>query len=297
MSQAAVNATVVTQPKFKSILFPTDFSPCSEEALPYVRSIAERYGSTVHIVNVAKALSVAGELTDPSPYPEDNDKAILQKMEMITSGALKNIPHTEAIQKGEVWDVVSELISDLYIDLIVIATHGHGGVKHLVLGSVAEEIFRRASCPVLTVGPDAHKNGSASGQFATILYATDLSPASHHSVGYALGLASAAHSKVNLLHVLSSSESPSTHLDKLIESSKKQLANLIPGGTAPGDQVLVERGRVAETILKVAADTKSNLIVMSVSEGALTSAQSRAPWTIAHQVVCHAPCPVLTVRS
>lgn len=76
-----------------------------------------------------------------------------------------------------VWNVVSELVTEFKVDLIVLGTHGHGGLRHLVLGSVAEQIFRRAACPVLTVGPGAH-DGLAQGKLNTIVYATNFSPAS-----------------------------------------------------------------------------------------------------------------------
>jgi nucleotide-binding universal stress UspA family protein len=287
-----------TQAKFQNILFATDFSSCSEAVLPYVRHLAEHYGSTVHIVHVVlNPEAVRGELNDPAPYHEE-DEIVRQKLEMIAhSDALKNIQHTETIQTGRVWDVISELISELAIDLIVMGTRGRSGMKDIFLGSVAEEIFRRATCPVLTVGPAASQDGMAAGKLATILYATDLARASIHSFDYALELANANHAKLNLLHALGSSESKSNKANELTEGAKRRLENLIPEGATLVHQVFVECGSVAETILKGATEMDANLIVMSVSQGALTKAQAHAPWTIAHQVVCHAPCPVLTVRS
>jgi nucleotide-binding universal stress UspA family protein len=286
------------KPQFKNILFATDFSPCSEAALPYVRHIAENYGSKVHIVHVVvNPEAVRGELNDPAPYREE-DEIVRQKLEMIAhSEAFKNIQHTETIQTGRVWDVISELISQLSIDLIVLGTRGRNGMKDLFLGSVAEVIFRRAPCPVLTVGPAASQDGMTAGKLATILYPTDLAPASLPSLDYALGLAHANKAKLNLLHALSSSEIKSNKVTELIEENKRRLENLIPEGEGLNHQVFVEHGSVAETILKGATETKANLIVMSVSKGALTTAQAHAPWTIAHQVVCHAPCPVLTIRQ
>ncbi len=88
----------------------------------------------------------------------------------------------------------------------MLGTHGSSALKHLVLGSVAEEIFRRASSPVLTVGPADRKDVIAAGKLATILYVTDFSPASLNAFDYASSLARSNNAKLDLFHAMGSSE-------------------------------------------------------------------------------------------
>ena len=82
-----------------------------------------------------------------------------------------------------------ELIDRLHIDLIVLGTHGRGGIKKLVLGSVAEEIINRAPCAVLTVGPQVHARLTSEFKLRRILCATDLRAGSDRVLTYALSLA------------------------------------------------------------------------------------------------------------
>jgi universal stress protein A len=174
MSSPAKAAPV---PEFKHILFATDFSPCSQVALPYALSVAKRYGSTVHVVHVVGPEPLIGPLGVHYPKTEDEDSLAKQSLDaLIQSGALKGIPYTHTITRGVVSSVVSKQIADLNIDLVVLGTHGRSGLRKLVLGSVAEKILRCAGCPALTVGPEVH-NGLAEGKLNTIVYATDFSPA------------------------------------------------------------------------------------------------------------------------
>ena len=69
------------------------------------------------------------------------------------SESFKDVEHKELIEQGEVPEVLSKLVRKYDIDLIVIGTGGRKGLEKLLLGSVAEEVFRNAECPVLTVGP------------------------------------------------------------------------------------------------------------------------------------------------
>ena len=87
------------------------------------------------------------------------------------------------------------------IDLIVLGSHGKHGLKKLVLGSAAEQIFRHADCPVLTVGPKVVAPGPGEVAFKHILFATDFSAGSLRALPYALSLAEENQARLALLHV------------------------------------------------------------------------------------------------
>ncbi len=296
MSTAATATTkpvLSSQPQLKNILFATDFSFCSELALMYAREIALRFGSTIHIVHVVGPEPLIGPLAVHYPQVEEEDAAARRALaKLIQGSALSCLSYTETIERGSVWDVVSKMITDRNIDLIVLGTHGRGGLKHLVLGSVAEQIFRHANCPVLTVGPKA-RNGLREGKIETIVYATDFSPGSQAALPYALCLTRTDQAKVILVHAVRPTAGRDilpVLPDEMVESAKLKLKRLVPDYIR--QEVITKVGLAAELILNVAADWKADLIVMGAHRGT-----SHTVWAVAHQVVSNAPCSVLTVRS
>jgi nucleotide-binding universal stress UspA family protein len=189
---------------FKNILLATDFSEVSRKAAPYAAAIASRYGSKVYLVHV-----IPPEARMPIPMehlPAQLDRSRLdadRDMKTFLRGDLLNeIPHKVLLERGPIWDRLSELIQQDEIDLLVVGTHGRGGLKKVILGSVAEELFRLASCPVLTVGPTVPTESAGPKEFHRILFATDFGPASIHALQHAISLATESNARLLLLHVV-----------------------------------------------------------------------------------------------
>ena len=143
-------AVVSTGISLQNILFATDFSSCSDVALSYATGLCQRYGSTLYTVHVVRE-----ELSDGQPpIPFLLLHSAEEKMEsLVAADPFRGVKHRELLREGDVAQVLSDVIEGLEIDLLVLGTHGRGGFKKLLLGSVAEEIVGFASCPVLTVGP------------------------------------------------------------------------------------------------------------------------------------------------
>ena len=137
----------------KNILFATDFSEKSAVALTYAQPIARKYGSHLFAAHVLPDLGLPSSIHEGlhalgvRPAAEDNDA--------LTNlhARLSDIPHEMLSRRGDVWMELSKIVESNKIDLIVAGTHGRTGVGKTLMGSVAEKIFRHASCPVLTVGP------------------------------------------------------------------------------------------------------------------------------------------------
>ncbi len=72
---------------------------------------------------------------------------------LIQAGALTGIQHKFIVRQGELWPELQEIIRQESADLLVVGTHGRHGIAKLFFGSIAEQIFRQAYCPVLTFGP------------------------------------------------------------------------------------------------------------------------------------------------
>ena len=115
---------------------------------------------------------------------------------------LQGVPHEVLFGVGDVWKVLSRLIGEHDVDLILVGTHGRTAARKLLMGSVAEKIFRQATCPVLIVGPNVPGMKNGGRQFQRILFATDFSKDSLAALPYAVSLTEEDQSQLALLHVV-----------------------------------------------------------------------------------------------
>jgi nucleotide-binding universal stress UspA family protein len=293
-------ATARIAVRFRNILFPTDFSPAAAQAIPYVQEIAKHYDADLVTLHVRPP--VVNPMTAPGTWPADIEaaKAEDDKHREEVLATFAGIRTEVLTGEGSIQLCLNEAIEKNNTDLVVIGTRGRTGLGKLLLGSVAEEIFRTVSCPVLTVGPHASAFRGAGNQFREILYATDLSPESQGAAAYAVSLAQEFQSRLTLLHVI-----PEQKPGELVsaadvtESSEKLLRKLVPPEAGVWCQAayFVERGDPAEKILALAREGETDLIVLGVRrEQGMAGAATHLPIATAHKVVSHAGCPVLTVR-
>lgn len=270
---------------FKNILFATDLSYLAEAALPYVVETARLYGSRVYAVHVRHHRATWDR-------PEQNAVASLEER-------LKDVPHEVLVQEGDANSTLLRLIGEKNIDLVVLSTHGRTGLGRVLLGSVAEKIFREAPCPVLTVGPHLARDPQWILKIKEILYATDMTPVSQGAAKYAISLAQENQARLTILNV-----QPSAKPGELIESEHyatatlRQLQELVPEEAQLWCEpyCLVEQGDPAEKILDVAARYRADLIVLGIRPHDVGMATHIVRPT-AHRVVAGATCPVLTARD
>ena len=140
----------------KTILVPTDFSDASVAAQQYALGLAEAFGSAVHLLHVVQdpyvqpwaaeafGVSLAGVL-------ERWEQDARAQLEQASSAAAAGV--TCMTRVGHPFVEILNYASEAHVDLIVMGTHGRGPVAHMLLGSVAERVVRKAPCPVLTVRP------------------------------------------------------------------------------------------------------------------------------------------------
>lgn len=136
----------------KTILVPTDFSPCAEHAVDYACALAAKFGSMVVLVNAVGPT--------PSEVKVALSDAMIESLVGAHQAALDKLADprralaafaTPLVRTGDPRDVILEAAKSTNADLIVMGTHGRRGLSRLVMGSVAEDIVRNAPCPVLTV--------------------------------------------------------------------------------------------------------------------------------------------------
>ena len=286
---------------FQNILFATDFSQAAEAALPYAIGLAKQYGAKVHGLHVRF----------PATYPIVGPEAMPQVLEAAEEQAkfeakqmhemLETVPHEVTVTEGDLWPTLSEIVGKQKTDLIVMGTHGRTGVSRALLGSTAEEIFRKASCPVLTVGPHVSRNTERRLAMKEILFATDFSPESLAALPFAVSLAQEHQSNLTLLNVTGKPEvGELVHAGQYAESTLRRLQALVPAGVDLWcePKCRVEQGPEAEKIMEVAIALGADLIVLGVRgpQGGV-GATTHLLRSITHQVVTNAQCPVLTVRA
>ena len=146
------------------ILVPTDFSAASDIALTHARDLAATLGASIRIVHVfdnppvTSTMLADGQMFLPTDLRaaliQDAEARLRQRLETAARGG----PREEtALLTGPVAATLVEDAEAHAIDLILMATHGRGGMAHLLLGSVAERVVRTAPCPVMTVRPRVEK--------------------------------------------------------------------------------------------------------------------------------------------
>jgi nucleotide-binding universal stress UspA family protein len=293
----------VTKPNLrlalKNILFTTDFSAASEAALPYALALARWYGSKVLVAHSVTPEPVLNMPLEPMPLDIDVEwQSARHRMEKFISGhAFANTPHESVLQQGEMWDVLSSVINRSAADMLVLGTHGREGLSKLVMGSASEQTFRKASCPVLTVGPKAAHEVGEFENWRTILFATDFSAGSLNALPYALSLAEENQATLILLHLIPLV--PVQERGTVEGGARKRMELLVPIDAASWckPEFVVRFDFPAEGILAVAAERNADLIVMGVRKTGSPRLSAHLPWAVAHDVVCRAHCPVLTVRG
>jgi universal stress protein A len=145
----------------KNILVATDFGEAADVALTYGRTLASRFGATLHVLYVAQDVSVTGLGAESYAWSirevecQIEEAARKQLAKRLTKSGPRTIP-VVIIARSPALAIV-EYAKNHEVDLIVMGTHGRGALAHLIMGSVAERVVRLADCPVLTVHHREHE--------------------------------------------------------------------------------------------------------------------------------------------
>lgn len=141
----------------KKILCPVDFSEFTNETFEYAATIAKKFNAELHLLHVIPNLNYF------TPYesfltPENLvaiERNIEQEVEKDFNKLLQGagIEAKKVVRTGITFIEIIDYVKNENIDLIVMGTHGRSGIEHILIGSVAEKVVRKAPCPVLTVRP------------------------------------------------------------------------------------------------------------------------------------------------
>ena len=282
------------------ILVTTDFSEVSDRALDYAIALARRYDARIYLAHVITPdpFQFAEPQLAQATYEKVRQAAEEGITDILISGKLRGVPHEVLMEEGNVWPTLDKLITEHEIDLVVVGTHGRGKVQKILIGSVAEEIFRQADCAVLTVGPGVKGDTATEIEPKSILFATDFGPGAEKAAAHAFSLAQEHDARVTLLHVI---ESAAAYTEESVARQREinvvRMKQLMPPGSENWckPEFRVTFGSAAEEILIAARESEADLVVMGAK--ARRSLAGHVPLTIAYNVVTKASCPVLTVRG
>ncbi|MCC7416778.1 MAG: universal stress protein [Acidobacteria bacterium] len=299
--------------EFRQILCPTDLSEPSARALAHAAAIARWYDAKLTVLYVVPTFDpmlvppIALEGSAQTLYPPTREEVLASVRRFVERAGAAAVAREIAADSGQPAGTIVDRAGSMPADLIVMGTHGRSGFDRVMIGSVAEKVLRKAVCPVLVVPPHAHGEAARQVRFKTILCPVDFSSSSVQALGLALDLARQADGTVILLHAIEwlAEDEPrgdgrfnmQEFRQYLADDARRRLHALAADEPRTWSEIqeVVTFGRPHREVLRIAEESKPDLIVMGVhGRGALGLALFGST---THQVVRAAPCPVLTVRS
>jgi nucleotide-binding universal stress UspA family protein len=297
---------------FRNILVAADFSHASTSALSAAIALAAENDAHLSVIHVLQSDWRYEMLESPPELDLERLDADRRLKKLISDLKPERQIDSKVLKNGPIAAAILSFATESRIDLLVVGTHGRRGLSKFALGSVPEELLRRAPCPVLTVGPHSPIPQTAPC-FHTILFATDFGQGSTKALPFVLALTKASQGRLIMLHMIPPVPASSANLSayapatiaadefeqwngSLRNRALQQLRESLPAdhGLQPEPEYLVGTDYLPEGILAAANQFNVNLIVMGANQTAAARLAAHVPWTAVHGVLIHAPCPVLT---
>jgi nucleotide-binding universal stress UspA family protein len=304
--------------KLARILTPIDFSDDSRHALAYALALARWYDARVtalHVFvnrpNVNVIPSVYTAAAGMLPFESVRADLVAHAQQFVAaSGPGERPVDVAVVEAPDVYREIRAQAEVIRADLVVMGTHGRGGLDRLLLGSTTEKVLRTlSSCPVMTVPPRAPgATASDTVQFRQILCPVDFSDASLHALAYAMSLAEESDARLTLLHAVEVPPelyeiplTPTFNTETIRHATEaerlRRLNALVPDAVrqfCSVDTTVIE-GRASRAILRAATERHADLIVMGVQGRGAIDLMVFGSNT--QYVIRGAECPVLTVRA
>lgn len=158
MELTSGNESVLKMPPFhmRRILVPMDFSEMAKKALQYAVPFATTFGAELTLVHVVQPYVMSAEIgytpSELAISQQDIIDTAREQLDKLCAHAIGALARSHAqVCVGVPWREIISTANEINADLIILSTHGRTGLAHVLLGSVAEQVVRHASCPVLVV--------------------------------------------------------------------------------------------------------------------------------------------------
>lgn len=296
--------------RIKTILVPIDLSEESYRALEFAVPLAQRFGAAVHVVYVYEGTGQPSIATAPVLWSDVELARRLAGEAQRRCGAHLPSEHCH-IRLGKPFQEIVATAKELEADLIIIASHGHTGFKHLTLGSTAEKIVRHAPCPVLVVREAARgpiKTASEGIVLEKILVPVDFSECAKEGARYASVFATRVGAELLLINVTHPPDYTAADptivppdWPQLVETARlaaedelDEMVNFLPlVGISADTEVAV--GTPIEKLVEATARPDIDMVITSTH--GYTGLRHVLLGSTAEQLVRLARCPVLVVPS
>jgi nucleotide-binding universal stress UspA family protein len=287
----------------RRILAATDFSECGTHAVGAAATLALRFGAELHLVH---ALEVPIPLFEPyavaipATYVADVRRSATEKL----NGAMaalhaRGLSGTAQLGETPAAPAIVDRAREVGADWIVVGTHGHTGLKHMLLGSVAERTVKEAECPVLTV-----KTEHPEKLPHLIMVAMDFSPEAEEAMKAAEEIAAELGAGIRMVHALDLGlplvtpyeiALPEGVVEAAQQEAESRLEEMARRARAPGGVAAEVRSGPTHVALAEAASEAGADLIITGSRG-LTGIKHALLGSVAERTLRHAPCSVLTLK-
>ncbi|MEM7201945.1 MAG: universal stress protein [Planctomycetota bacterium] len=294
----------------KTIVVPTDFSDLAKFAFPHARALAEAFGAEIVLTHSVPPESYpAYQVVKMTGFP--NIKTEVQNAATAELESYKaefaGLQVSTEFREGRPYACVNGVATDREAGLIVIATHGRGGLTHALLGSTAERVVRTAPVPVLSVHTEGTREPLDPRQVKRVLVPTDFSDTSRAALKVANWFAG-TDAEIIAVHAFEPPSFPAGPFGILAVDMGALEAELRAKATEGMEAWMVELRKVhanarglmpdgdpVEAVVQVAADENADLII--VGTHGHTGLKHLYLGSVAEDIVRRAACPVLTLRG
>jgi len=292
----------------QKILFPTNFSDTTSAALGHALMLADRFRAELIMLHAAPSHEKPQDLRFPEIHPAADELEDLledQLAQIIGAGPAHKLRLQRVVHENN--NPVQEICAFAeahQIDLIIMGTHGHTGLSHLLAKSITENVVRTANCPVMTVR--AGKKSAEVSPYFDILVPLDFSLHAQKALRYGRTLALLFDATLHLLHVLDQPIFP-THYglgeDLLMQlnpevphRSREEMLRMLEqlGTERVKYQLHFHEGRAYHEIVDFAAKREIDLLVMGTH--GLSGLEHFLLGGTTEKVMRHVACPVLAVK-
>jgi nucleotide-binding universal stress UspA family protein len=283
---------------FNNVLLATDFSEASEAAFQTALGVCialQASLSILHIFEYANAAppEIGGQLLELDSFYEEARCSLDGLVQMARrAGVICEATMGSGIPSM----TILETITSKEIDLAVLGTNALHGFERLIFGSTAEAVLRKASCPVLTVGPQVSDAAEGTQVENPVIFATDFDLTTTQTIRYAAFFSRVMGAPLHCLHVLPRTVeggSRSHVIPQIMAEALQQVASGSDTIIDPPVCAITYGSEISNAVVDYAKQQKAKLIVLGVRQASMGA--SHIPAHIAFRIITEAPCPVLTM--
>jgi nucleotide-binding universal stress UspA family protein len=286
---------------FKTVIFATDFSACTENAGQYASMLARKFAAELLVAHAfvlsqaALEAEAEGGQAAKSLQRKEIETALTEAANRLGGGARWT---ATALLEGDPRERIPQLALENADSIVVMGTRGRGRLERGIIGSVAERILRANTGHSLTVGPLVPSLESGSSPFKRVLYATSLSPESARGAKYAIEFAKAFQANMEVLHIAKAEEMESpAKFSEIQEQFRAIIDRIAPEHTENlcNPKSVIDSGTAHERILEHIRESSADLLVLSIHKSSNLWLQARLSG--AFHIIANATCPVLTITG